>query len=226
MTGIVDFAWDIHTILGRGDNTRCATGLMRSENPDMDAILDWDVVGYSPTSGGTVCPDCPSSLTASTEDYEITLASNGCGSSAGSGWRFSVYLYGLSIPSTGAQTLVAVTDQLLADLGTAIDDFARPLLWDGDHQMLANRYDNALDKWTKAKDAFLNQPNAADTTLNALVSQLLNLQYENNYEVNYCEAPMTCEDTENVQGQIEVRIDTLVFLIEERLRPSVPLSGF
>ncbi len=37
--------------------------------------------------------------------------------------------------------------------------------------------------------------------------------------------PLDCEDTDNIQEEIAVRVDALVFLTEERLRQSIPLGG-
>lgn len=226
-TDIIDSAWEVQQLFGRDQDNRCEKGLTRSEYPDIDAILDWDVIGYSPTEGDTVCPDCLVGPTEPKVGYEFTLSNTDCVNPVeGRSREFSVFLYGLSIPATGPTTLVDVTGQLLTDLGTAIDELAQPLLLQSDYSKLESRYLNVMDKWAKAEDALINQPNAADTTLNAVVSQLLNLQNENRNELTYCADPLTCEDADNIQGEIEVRIDTLIFVIEERLRPSIPLSGF
>ena len=227
-TDIIDSAWEVQQLFGRDQDNRCETGLARSDYPDIDAILDWDVIGYSPTEGVTVCPDCLVGPTEPELGYEITISNTDCVNPIeGKSREFSVFLYGLAIPVTGPTTVVDVTDQLLTDLGTAIDELAQPLLWQSDYVKLQSRYLNVMDKWTKAKDAMVNQPNAADTTLSAVVSQLQNLKYENRNEVSYCPEPSVClADTDNIQGEIEVRVDSLVFLIEERLRASVPLVGF
>ncbi len=77
-----------------------------------------------------------------------------------------------------------------------------------------------------------------DSATNALLVQLGHLKSENQI-VDYTTPPSStvdCNpnttqpdtncDPNNIQGEIEGRIDVAVFLIIERLIPSVPLRGF
>jgi hypothetical protein len=82
-----------------------------------------------------------------------------------------------------------------------------------------------LDKWENAKSKLVNQPNAADTNLGALTAQLRNLRNENEFPPEdgfqgYADNP------DNIQGDIETRIDVLLFWIDERLRQLIPLDGY
>lgn len=224
-TGVVDGTWEVHQLLGTLNETRCVEGLLRDDAPDTESILDWDLIGYSPTRPKTLLSDYDDNATYP-DGFELTPANVGCGSGRANSRELSVFLYGLAIPYAGDDTLVEVTAELLTDLGRAIDELAAPLLGN-DHQiMLQNRYLNLMDKWSKAHAAFYdNQQNAADTTLNAVVAQLQNLQYENDVEVTYCPDPICVTDVDNIQGEVSIRIEVLLFLIEERLRPSIPLGG-
>ncbi len=120
------------------------------------------------------------------------------------------------------QVYVDLTDQLLLDLETAIDELAFPLLSTTDSTTLTHRFDLIWSKWLTAKDNFVNQPNAADTALGALISQLQELQ-EDNAGVDY---EYYTPDVNNIQDEIETRSTVAIFVIDERLRQSVPLSGF
>jgi hypothetical protein len=248
-TGIVEGLWEVDDLLDQADfDTRCDTGLQRSDNPDIEAILNWDVIGYAPTpstsaSGGvTVCPDCDSNSSAPEIGFETTLATDACSSSGIKGRGFSVFTYGLSIPSGGeVKVLVDVTDQLIIDLGTAIDELAKPILdlTDPDgYVILDERYDTVLGKWNSTKNSIDDSPASVDSAANALLVQLGHLRSENqlvNYTMpqvstvdcnpNTAEPDTNC-DPDNIQGEVEVRIDVLVFLINERLIPSVPFDGF
>jgi hypothetical protein len=220
-TGIIEGFWEVDELLEPLPKRLCVTGSLRSDEPVIDVILAWDVINYAPTRGETVCPDCDPDLIPSETGFETMLASNACGSSGFKGRGFSIIGYGFSIPSGGDPTiLVNVTDQLITDLGTAIDELAQPLLSSlSQYMTLKHRYDLVYSKWTTAKAKFDDQPNAADTALGALIAQLTNLRKENQ-DAEYQ------SDLDNIQGEVEVRVDVAIFVIDERLRPSVPLDGF
>ena len=125
------------------------------------------------------------------------------------------------LPTNDQMPGVGVTDQLITDLGTAIKFLALPLLTPDDYAALWGRYNTqVLERWETAKAKFSEQPNAADTALTALTSQLRKLQNEN-ASVTY-----DSSDPDNIQGEVETRIDVLLFFIDERLRQLVPLDGY
>jgi hypothetical protein len=233
-TGIAEGAWEIGDLMddppNRYEATRCETGIPRSDDPVVDDIIGpgWDVVIYSPTRGKAVCPDCdggpigewPSN--AANKGLESNLAATGCGSSLLRTRSKSIFGIGFTVlPINDQMPGVDVTDQLITDLGTAIEFLAQPLLTPDDYAALWGRYETqVLVKWETANAKFTEQPNAADTALTALTSQLRKLQNEN-ASVTY-----DAGDPDNIQGEVETRIDVLLFFIDERLRSLVPLDGY
>jgi hypothetical protein len=241
-TGIAEGSWEIGNLFNDGRATQCVTGISRSDDPIVDNIVGpgWDVVIYSPTRGKGVCPDCDNNLLVpEIGEYpddlgngipgglESNLATPFCGSSGVRTRSKSIFGVGFTVvPVDNQMPGVAVTHQLITDLGTANVELAQPLLSVDEYAILQDRYFNqVLDKWENAKSKLVNQPNAADTNLGALTAQLRNLRNENEFPPEdgfqgYADNP------DNIQGDIETRIDVLLFWIDERLRQLIPLDGY
>jgi hypothetical protein len=234
-TGITEGDWDIGSLFDEPDDpphdpdvidleTQCETGLRRSDDPDVDNIVGpgWDVVIYSPTRGQGVCPDCDiPGVGDPTVGLDSMLASPGCSSTRVRTRSKSIFGVGFTVvPIDDQMPGAGVTDQLITDLGTAISGLAMQYLLPDDYATLSGRYTTqVLEKWETAKAKFTQQPNAADTALTALTSQLRKLQSDN-ASVTYADNP------DNIQGDVETRIDMLLFFIDERLRQLVPLGGY
>jgi len=223
-TGITEGDWDIGQLFGDGLETQCETGRPRSNDPVIDEIVGpgWDVVIYSPTRGQGVCPDCDiPGVGDPTVGLDSMLASPGCSSTAVRTRSKSIFGTGFTVvPINDQMPGRDVTDQLITDLGTTISGLAVQYLSPDDYAALSGRYSTqVLEKWETAKEKFEQQPNAADTALTALTSQLRKLQSDN-ASVTYADNP------DNIQGDVETRIDMLLFFIDERLRQLVPLGGY
>lgn len=178
--------------------------------------------------------------------FSEILVNNGCGSTAGGGSRWSIYPYNLALtpnvyphsPADGgtvndppddyfAHVVVDLFYELEATRALKACQSGGPLeSVSGVCSNLKSSWDNAKDKLGKCLlDSNYPRNSEAVRNCNSFDSQMKN--YRNSLDgVPLCTDVATCKDPQNRLGELKGRVDTIRYVMTDRLIPSVPAEGF
>jgi hypothetical protein len=176
--------------------------------------------------------------------FSEILVNNGCGSTAGGGARWSIYPYNLELtqevyahsPASNAKNPPDdYFAHVVVDLFYELEDTRelKACQTGGPLSSVSSVCSNLKSTWDNAKDKLgkclldSNYPRNSEAVrnCNSFDSQMKN--YRNSLDaVPLCTDAATCKDPQNRLGELKVRVDTIRFIMTDRLIPSVPPDGF
>lgn len=196
-------------------------------------LLKWDI-------SVTVSEKVPV-VGASGKPYADVLVNNGCGTTRTGGARWSAYTYDLELTPIVYHPLQQDGSpredyfaHLVVDLFFDLEDARSvsacqdggPLGSSAVCPNLRSTWLNAKDKLTKClKDSSFPKTSEAVRNCNSFDAQMANYRATLD-SVPLCTPATTCNDPDNILGELKTRVDTLRHVMNDRLIPSVTEQGW